>query len=159
MPGDALYADVKTINYIRSEHAFGDARMRARWDVLTSLIAGRNPHLLSFRLAVGDAHRARVIYHGLQDIPLSHVVGSVGREREFTWRFHPLTNRQRQKERWRTAFARALSGSGYPPIEVYQVGMSFFVIEGHHRVSIAKYLNWETIQAHVSELRLPIELN
>ena len=159
MPGDTLNADVNTINYIRSDYAFGDARKRAAWDVLTSLIAGRNPHLLSFHEAVGDPHGARVAYRGLLDIPVRHIVGSAGREREFTRRFYPLTNSRRQKERWRMAFARALSGIGYPPIEVCQVGKSFFVITGHHRVSIARYLNWRTIQAHVSEVGLPLEPN
>jgi hypothetical protein len=155
MPGDALYADVGTINYIRSEYAFNDAQKRGRWHVLMGRIRGRNPHLLPFHQVAGDLTTAQTIYRGLHDIPLQRIVGSAGRDKEFTRSFYPLTREQRQKERWRTAFALALSGAGYPPIEVYQVGETYFVINGHHRVSIARYLNWKTIQAHVSEVRLP----
>jgi hypothetical protein len=157
MPGDALYADVGTINYIRSEYAFNDAQMRGRWEALMRRITGRNPHLLSFHQVAGNLTSAQTVYRGLRDIPLQHIVGSTGRETEFTRRFYPLTGEQRQKERWRIAFALALSGVGYPPIEVYQAGEMYFVINGHHRVSIARYLNWKTIQAHVSEVRLPVE--
>ncbi|MGD2206345.1 MAG: hypothetical protein PVH17_06165 [Anaerolineae bacterium] len=157
MPGDALYADVGTINYIRSEYAFSDAQKRGRWQVLMGRIRGRNSHLLSFHQVVAEPRPIEAAYRGLQDIPLKQIVGSIGRDTEFTRHFFPLTREQRQKERWRTAFALTLSGAGYPPIEVFQVDETYFVINGHHRVSIASYLRWKTIQAHVSEVQLPVE--
>lgn len=158
MPGDVLHADVGIINYIRSEYAFNDARLRGRWQVLIGLITRRNPYLLSFRRVVGDLHQTEVIHCGLQDVPVRDVVGSTGREREFTHRFYPLTRTERQKERWRTSFTMTLLGIGYTPIEVYKVGGAYFVINGHHRVSVARYLDWSTIQAHVTEVLLPIEV-
>lgn len=157
MPGDVLHADVGILNYIRSEYAFTDARTRGRWQVLKGLLTRRNPYLLCFRRVVGDVQQTQVIHRGLLDIPVRDIVGSTGREREFTQGFYPLDSTQRQKERWRTSFTTALLGIGYAPIEVYKAGGIYFVINGHHRVSVAKYLNWNTIQAYVSELPLPAE--
>ncbi len=45
-----------------------------------------------------------------------------------------------------------------PPIEVYQVGEVYFVIDGNHRVSIARQEGFETIEAHVIEVRTDIAL-
>lgn len=153
MTGDALCADVATINYIRSDYAFNDARVRGCWQVLTRWITGRDPYLLSFHQVVGKLPQTQIINRGLQDIPLRHVVGSMGREKEFTRQFFPLTTRPGQKERWRTAFALTLCGTGYHPIEACEIDGLFFVINGHQRVSVARYLNWKTIQAHVSQMK------
>jgi hypothetical protein len=156
MPGDVLHANVGVINYIRSEYAFNDARTRGRWQVLKGLLTRRNPYLLCFRRAIGDLQQTQVVHRGLLDIPVRDIVGSTGREKEFTRRFYPLGSTQRQKERWRTSFTTTLLGIGYAPIEVYKVGGIYFVINGHHRVSVARYLNWKTIQAHVSEVPLSV---
>jgi hypothetical protein len=143
------------IYYIQSEDAFGRARMRGRVQVAKALFTGHDPHLLSFRQAVGGLRPVRVVHRGLQDILVKDIVGSVGREKEFTRHFHPLTSSARQKERWRLSYALSRAGRGYPPIEVCKVGGDYFVVNGHHRVSVAKYLNWKTIQACVSEVALP----
>jgi hypothetical protein len=156
MPGDVLHANVGIINYIRSEYAFNDARTRGRWQVLKGLLTRRNPYLLGFRRVARDLQQTQVIHHGLLDIPVRDIVGSTGREKEFTRRFYPLDTTQRQKERWRTSFTMTLLGIGYAPIEVYKVGTIYFVINGHHRVSVARYLNWKTIQAYVSEVPLSV---
>jgi hypothetical protein len=42
-----------------------------------------------------------------------------------------------------------------PPIDVYQVGESYFVLDGNHRVSIARQQGLETIEAFVVEYPTP----
>jgi hypothetical protein len=51
-----------------------------------------------------------------------------------------------------------LRGEEVPPIDVYQVGDSYFVIDGHHRVSTARRLGRETIEARVVQVttRAPV---
>ena len=39
-----------------------------------------------------------------------------------------------------------------PPIDVYQVDDSYYVIDGHHRVSVAIATGHTTIEAHVTEV-------
>jgi len=40
-----------------------------------------------------------------------------------------------------------------PPIEVYKVGETYFVIDGYHRVSIAKLEGFTSIEARVMEVK------
>ena len=155
MSVDVFGRDVQTIYYIQSDSAFNLARMRGYLELVRGFIMGQNPYLLSFRQVVGDLYGTQTVYRGLQDIPLKDIVGSVGRGRQFTRHFYPLTGTERQKERWRLCYTQSLTGAGYPPIEVCRVGRECFVVNGHHRVSVARYLGWKTIEAHVSELSLP----
>jgi nucleotide-binding universal stress UspA family protein len=47
----------------------------------------------------------------------------------------------------------ANSGSGVPPISVYKLGDAYFVFDGNHRVSIAKQMGFEQIEAYVTEIK------
>ena len=152
MPGDVLGSDVGTIYYIRSENAYSIARTRGFWDVVRGRIAGRNPYLLSFRECVGDPSFTDSKYLGMRTIATKDVAGSLGRDREFSRGFLPVGGSARQKERWRQCYARLLSGNADSPLHVFRVGRRFFVVNGHHRVSVARYLNLKSIRAHVSEI-------
>jgi hypothetical protein len=43
-------------------------------------------------------------------------------------------------------------------VELYQVDQAFFVVDGHHRVSVARALGAPAIEAHVSEFLTPVPL-
>jgi ParB-like nuclease domain len=49
--------------------------------------------------------------------------------------------------------AQAFPNGDFPPIVVYQVGDAYFVVDGHHRVAIARQRGMETIDAEVTSLR------
>jgi hypothetical protein len=49
--------------------------------------------------------------------------------------------------------AQAFPNGDFPPIVVYQVGDAYFVVDGHHRVAIARQCGMETIDAEVTSLR------
>jgi nucleotide-binding universal stress UspA family protein len=93
---------------------------------------------------------------GVQDIPLDAIVGSVGRYQDFTRNFLP--KRSAGRERWARVRASAEEMAGWPPIEVYQVGKAYFVLDGNHRVSVARDLGAKTIQADVTEIRTRVPL-
>ena len=48
--------------------------------------------------------------------------------------------------------AAARRGESFPPINVYRVGTVHFVEDGHHRVSVARQLGHEVIEARVTEI-------
>ena len=50
------------------------------------------------------------------------------------------------------------SGIGLPPIDVYKVGEVYFVLDGNHRVSVARQEGFTHIQAHVIEVKTDIPL-
>jgi len=87
---------------------------------------------------------------GLQTIPLDSVVGTVDSSRDFDRRFRPTSGRVR--ERWERLALAQRRGEPIPPIDVYRVGDLYFVIDGHHRVSIAMATGAKTIEAYVTEV-------
>jgi len=91
---------------------------------------------------------------GLQTIRLDTIVGTVDSGRDFDRRFRPTTGRVR--ERWERLALAQRRGEAIPPIEVYRVGDLHFVLDGHHRVSIAMAEGAKTIDAYVTELRTEV---
>jgi hypothetical protein len=88
---------------------------------------------------------------GLQTIRLDTIVGTVDSSRDFDRRFRPTSGRVR--ERWERLALAQRRGEPIPPIDVYRVGDMHFVIDGHHRVSIALATGATTIEAYVTEVR------
>ena len=146
---------LKTITYIQSETEFNRARSKGFWEIMLSLVTRRRSHLLPLDALARNIQPEQMTYLGLQDIPLKNIVGSAGRHRDYSQRFSPCASDERSKERWRLIYTLAVSGAGFPPIEVYQLGEVYFVQNGHHRVSVATYLGWPTIQAYVMVLAAP----
>lgn len=143
---------IDTIAYIESENEFGRAKMKGFWETVLSLATGRATRLSSFAEAVDKLQPYQTTSLGLQDIPLKNIVGTVSRERDFTCSFSPRTNSINGKERWRKIYTLAVTGEGFPSVEVYKVGQDYFVEDGHHRISVARHLAWDTIQANVTEV-------
>ena len=87
---------------------------------------------------------------GLQSIRLDTIVGTVDSTRDFDRRFRPTSGRVR--ERWERLALAQRRGEPIPPIEVYRVGDMHFVMDGHHRVSIAMATGAKTIEGYVTEV-------
>jgi hypothetical protein len=88
---------------------------------------------------------------GLRSIDLDSIVGTVDRTKEFDRRFRPTSRRLRT--RWERLAQAQRRGEAVPPISVYRVGDLHFVRDGHHRVSVARALGREAIDAYVTEVR------
>ena len=87
---------------------------------------------------------------GLQTLRLDTIVGTVDSTRDFDRRFRPTSDRVR--ERWERLALAQRRGEPIPPIDVYRVGDMHFVIDGHHRVSIAMATGAKTIEGYVTEV-------
>jgi hypothetical protein len=92
----------------------------------------------------------------VQSISLDKVIGSAGRYQDFIQTFLPTHDGM--SERWQRVARMRLdpTSRGWPPIQVYQVGDGYFVIDGNHRVSVANHLDLKTIEAHVWEFLRPV---
>lgn len=87
---------------------------------------------------------------GTKVIDLDSIVGTVDRRRDFDRSFRPLSPNVRG--RWERMAAAMRRGEAFPPISVYRVGDVHFVRDGHHRVSVARSLRREDIEARVVEV-------
>jgi uncharacterized ParB-like nuclease family protein len=132
------------------------ARQAAFFENLRNLFSDKSANLLSFEEVRKNLRLSRKDYKGIQEIPLSQIRGSVGRYRDFTATFLPRMDEMRQ--RWERV-SSVMIASGLEPIEVYKVGDAYFVLDGNHRVSVARSANMKTIQAHVGEFATPVGLS
>ena len=146
--------DFKTMTYIQSATEFNRASLKGFWETLWRLITRRNVSLLSLDQTLPELPAKKLIYRGLQDIALEQMVGSAGRHQDFTPHFLPSRSSESSKDRWRIIYTLVVTGEGFPPVNLYKVGNLYFVEDGHHRVSVANYLKWPTIQAYVTEISL-----
>jgi hypothetical protein len=55
------------------------------------------------------------------------------------------------EERWKRIDRAFHRGEELPPVSLYKVGGIYFVLDGHHRVSVAHYHGVEWMDAHVTE--------
>jgi hypothetical protein len=106
--------------------------------------------ILPFEEVVHALGRAGERYLGLEVIPLESIVGTVDRGGEFDRQFRPTSSRPR--ERWERIASAMRRGQAMPPIDVYRVGALHFVKDGHHRVSVARALGRDSIDAYVTEV-------
>jgi hypothetical protein len=87
---------------------------------------------------------------GLQVVPISAIVGTVDRERDFDRHFRPTSGRVRS--RWEQIAEAMRRGDPLPPVDLIKIGEIHFVRDGHHRVSVACALGHSDIDAYVTEV-------
>lgn len=88
-------------------------------------------------------------YEGVMPIPVDKIVGTSDRSRDFDKDFLPRDPRLRT--RWRRV-EKAFPEGAFSPIVVYELDETYFVIDGHHRVAVAKQREVEYIDAEVTRL-------
>jgi uncharacterized ParB-like nuclease family protein len=110
---------------------------------------------LSFNDVVDALGRRGEHSLGIQVIPLDQIVGSVDKVKDFDRRFRPTSDRSRQ--RWQQLAEKSRKGEYLPPIDVYKLGNLYFVIDGHHRVSVARAQGARVIEAHVTEIETVLD--
>ncbi|MEJ2353022.1 MAG: universal stress protein [Anaerolineales bacterium] len=144
MPDQDSYINLTAVQDFRR------ARRQAALKDIVGRLTGKSIGLLSYE-EVRDKLRAReAANRGLEEIPIDAIVGSVGRYSDFTRDFLP--RQDAVEDRWvRVKMAAGLSD--LPPIEVYQIGEAYFVLDGNHRVSVARQMGATHVQAYVTELK------
>jgi nucleotide-binding universal stress UspA family protein len=95
-------------------------------------------------------------YRGLQAVPMDKIIGSLGRSGDFDRAFLPKIKGLREK--WVSVDSAYLDGINLPPISLYKVDDAYFVVDGHHRVSVARQKGQTFIDAEVIEVqsRIPV---
>jgi hypothetical protein len=135
---------------------FSRARFKAFWQNIWANVTNQDNELLEFDQVTSKLRLHNKRYLGLQNVPLDKIVGSVGRYQDFTRKFLP--KKSVSQERWQQVDALARGMRGFPPIELYKIGDAYFVLDGNHRVSVARQLDMPTIEAYVTEMILPAAL-
>lgn len=137
----------------RALEDFDAARFRAFRRALLATLTGRARHLVSVEQVLAAAGQEGRSARGVREIPLDMVVGSaspIAKAGDFDPGFLPVNRRLR--DRWTRIYKAMTEGDELPPIDVYKVGDHYYVIDGHHRVSVARALGRRTLPARVTEV-------
>ena len=142
------------VERIRAIQDFDSARARAFRRSLTSILTGRATRLRSIEPLLRAAGLEGRAFGGVREIPVAKIVGSVapeGKAGDFDPEFLPVNRRMR--ERWTRIYLAMVEGDELPPIDVYKVDGNYYVIDGHHRVSVARNLGRPMINARVIDIK------
>jgi hypothetical protein len=107
--------------------------------------------ILPFDEVVAALGRVGEVDLGLHMVDLDTIVGTVDRaDGTFDRGFLPTSSEVRS--RWERIAKVMRRGESLPPISLYRIGEVHFVRDGHHRVSVAKALGLDALEAHVVEV-------
>lgn len=138
-----------------ASYDFARARRRQALTRLLALVRRNSGEALRYEDVVKAAGYVDERDLGIQVVRLDTVVGTVDRTRDFDRAFRPTSGRSRA--RWERIAGAYRSGESLPPIHVRRVGDMHFVVDGHHRVSAARALGLDTLDARVVEVRTQLE--
>ncbi len=130
---------------------FDRAMRRGFWERLKQRLQHQSTHLIDFADVKGEFKSYNEFYRGISPIPIQHIVGSIGHNDAFDRNFMPISEHIERK--WQHILNLMVHSFDLPPIDVYQIGDVFFVIDGNHRVSVSRFLGIQYIDAHVIELK------
>jgi hypothetical protein len=108
-------------------------------------------HVLSLEEARSALRRWSQVYRGMRTVEVEKIVGSVGRCRDFDESFLPV--RVSMSGRWGRVDRAYHQGVKLPAVSLYKIGEAYFVVDGNHRVSVARYHGAAAIDAEVVEMR------
>jgi uncharacterized ParB-like nuclease family protein len=142
------------VERVRALEDFDAARARAFRRSLRAVLTRHSSRLRSMEPLLKAAGIEGRAAGGVQEIPVDRIAGSVApaaKTAEFDKAFLPVDRRTR--DRWTRIYREMVEGDELPPIDVYRVDGRYYVIDGHHRVSVARNLGRPTISARVIDIR------
>jgi len=140
----------------RAAQDFNRARNRATLSRIQHFLNADKDKLLSFNDVKEILKPKNEVYRGMQAVPISKIVGSEGRYRDFTKYFLP--RREFLRHRWQNIDLLQIRDIPLPAIQLYEIGGVYFVRDGNHRVSVVGSQGGEAIDAEVTSLSTEIEI-
>jgi hypothetical protein len=131
----------------KSDMGYASACSRGWRGRVWSALTGRSRCLLSLAdVSATCAILARRSV-GIRTVPIDQIRGTDSRSRDFDRDFNPLQTHT--AHRWHSVASARQEGKELPPVELVQIGDVYFVRDGHHRISVARALGQQSIEAEV----------
>jgi hypothetical protein len=124
--------------------------LHGMWDRMCRRSA--HEHLLAFEEAKAALENSsQACLPRIRPVEVEKIVGSVGRYKDFDRDFLP--RKKYMWQRWSRVDRAYHEGVELPTVSLYKIGEAYFVSDGNHRVSVAKYHKVAAIDAEVVEIR------
>lgn len=129
-----------------AETLFQQAIQKGRVNKLTSFLRRRQTQL--WQLHPSEPTR-QLGQRQEEQVQLDNIKGSTnGRTMDFDNKFLPLQTHN--KSRWVSVAKAVRLGIKLPPVELIRIDDHYFVVDGHHRLSIAQAMGETAIAANVT---------
>jgi hypothetical protein len=142
--------DGTNCNHTAAHTEYDKALKRAFWTDFQNRIRRSCNDLLPFARVWQHIQTVEHKALGLDHIALDDIVGSDGRYRDFDLTFLP--RRRELDDRWVNVAQAHYEGIQLPPVRLYKVGEAYYVMDGNHRVSVARVLGLDSVQAAIVEI-------
>lgn len=145
--------------YRKALEDFHRLRSKAALDRFWAGIRGESLDLLAYDEVSSKLRAVSQTNLGLQQVALKNIIGSVNRTSDFDRNFRPLSDGD--STRWADVKAAMTSpfAAGVPPVTLYKIGEAYFVMDGNHRISIAKEMGLDSVEAYVTEVKTKVSLS
>jgi len=136
---------------------FNRARFKSFINQAVSILSGKRNNLLSYDDVKEKLRIGGPIYRGMQTVLVEQIAGSLNRYHEFDDVFLPKEDQL--ASRWTKVDRAFYEDIHLPPVVLYKVGDVYFVVDGHHRVSVAREKGQTYIDAEVRECATRVNLS
>jgi hypothetical protein len=143
-----LWIDEKVREEQRAADLFRHIRNQALLKRLWSALTGRSGRLLPLASVEATCTVVECCDAGTRTVPIDRIRGSSNRCCDFDAGFRPLHSHD--QARWLRVAAARLRGAKLPPVELIELAGIYFVVDGHHRISVARALGEAEIRARVT---------
>jgi len=140
----------------RVKDDFSRARFKAFLNGVQAALTGQPGTLLSYDEVKEKLRIGGPVYRGVQIVEVKRIVGSLNRYQQFDRAFLP--KRSDTADRWQRIDRAFYEDISLPPVVLYKVGEVYFVVDGHHRVSVAREQGQDFIDAEVRECLTKINI-
>lgn len=113
-----------------------------------ALLTRRSSRMLDLKTIEATVSIRNRYYQGIRTVPLDQIRGSENRADDFDVHFNPI--HRYNKTRWANIAVAMLQDIILPPVELIKLGDTYFVRDGHHRISAARSLGQQEIEAIVT---------
>jgi len=128
------------------------AQSKSRVNAFKSMLTRKGNTLLGYdNVLQGKRVRARR-YGGRETVQIDQIVASEGRTEDFDRQFYPVSNRN--QDRWLSVLSARMHGVALPPVSLLRVEDQYVVVDGHHRISVARALGEIFIEAEITVLEI-----
>jgi hypothetical protein len=129
---------------------FDRARRHALWTKLAGWLVGQSSSRDRL-LVLGDA----TIITGTQQrdvaVPIDQIVGTAEPTKCFDRHFRPTS--QLPRARFERIAADIYCGRGMDAVDLYQCGDKYYVLDGHHRIAVARALGQRWVLANITKIQ------
>jgi hypothetical protein len=135
---------------------FSESRRKAIMTAILDAIRRQPNDMLAFEAVRVSLNVRGQIALGPQIVLVKNIIGSEGRYSDFDRRFLPRT--EALEERWRSIERAMNRAIDLPPVDLWKISDVYFVRDGNHRVSVARWRGQSHIDAYVTELLVDVPL-